>query len=168
MRVRLLHVGEVGAAGIRHRYCGRLVALTVPVNVLPVFMKFVYEARSPPALDLDRMTFFGQQRASICCCVVAKSCPTLCDPAWPVARQVPLSKGFSRQEYWSGAPLLSSAESSRPRDRTCNSCAGRHVSKQNATAGRKKCLPGSMALMGSCSHRENMSGLAGKCAQATV
>ena len=29
-----------------------------------------------------------------------QSCPTL----WTVARQVPLSMGFSRQEYWSGLP----------------------------------------------------------------
>ena len=27
---------------------------------------------------------------------------------WIVARQVPLSMGFSRQEYWSGLPFLSS------------------------------------------------------------
>ena len=32
--------------------------------------------------------------------LVAKSCPTLMTP-WTVARQAPLSKGFSRQEYWS-------------------------------------------------------------------
>ena len=25
---------------------------------------------------------------------------------WTVARQVPLSMGFSRQEYWSGLPFL--------------------------------------------------------------
>ena len=31
--------------------------------------------------------------------LVAKSCPTLATP-WTVARQVPLSLGFSRQEYW--------------------------------------------------------------------
>ena len=33
--------------------------------------------------------------------LVAKSCPTLCDP-WTAACQAPLSMGFSRQEYWSG------------------------------------------------------------------
>lgn len=27
--------------GIGHQYCGRLVALMVPINVLPVFMQFV-------------------------------------------------------------------------------------------------------------------------------
>ena len=32
--------------------------------------------------------------------VVAKSCPTLASP-YTVARQAPLSMGFSRQEYWS-------------------------------------------------------------------
>ena len=36
-----------------------------------------------------------------CCVSVTKSCPTLCDPM-TVARQAPLSMGFSRQEYWSG------------------------------------------------------------------
>ena len=30
-----------------------------------------------------------------------QSCLTLCD-LWTVPRQAPLSKGFSRQEYWSG------------------------------------------------------------------
>ena len=36
--------------------------------------------------------------------LVAQSCPTLASP-WTVARQVPLSMGFSRQEYWSGLPF---------------------------------------------------------------
>ena len=35
-----------------------------------------------------------------CCCLVTKSCLT----PWAVARQAPLSMGFSRQEYWSGLP----------------------------------------------------------------
>ena len=34
---------------------------------------------------------------------VAQSCPSLWDP-WTVARQAPLSMGFSRLEYWSGLP----------------------------------------------------------------
>ena len=38
--------------------------------------------------------------------LVAKSCPTLVTP-WTVACQVPLSMGFSRQEYWSGLPFPS-------------------------------------------------------------
>ena len=38
--------------------------------------------------------------------LVTKSCLTLATP-WTVAHQVPLSLGFSRQEYWSGLPFLS-------------------------------------------------------------
>ena len=38
--------------------------------------------------------------------LVAKSCPTLGTP-WTVACQIPLSMGFSRQEYWSGLPFPS-------------------------------------------------------------
>ena len=37
---------------------------------------------------------------------VAKSCLTLVSP-WTVANQVPLSIGFSRQEYWSELPFPS-------------------------------------------------------------
>ena len=37
-------------------------------------------------------------------CLVAQSCPTLCDPVGHKAHQGSLSLGFSRQEYWSGLP----------------------------------------------------------------
>ena len=40
---------------------------------------------------------------------VAQLCLTLSDP-WIAAYQAPLSMGFSRQEYWSGVPLLSPTE----------------------------------------------------------
>ena len=41
-------------------------------------------------------------------CVVSHfSRVRLCSTAWTVARQVPLSVGFSRQEYWSELPCLS-------------------------------------------------------------
>ena len=36
--------------------------------------------------------------------VLVAQCPAPCDP-WTVARQAPLSMGFSRQEYWSGLPF---------------------------------------------------------------
>ena len=35
--------------------------------------------------------------------IITKSCPTLGIP-WTVAHQAPLSRGFPRQEYWSGVP----------------------------------------------------------------
>ena len=34
-----------------------------------------------------------------------QSCPILCDPIDCTAHQVPLSMGFSRQEYWSELPF---------------------------------------------------------------
>ena len=40
---------------------------------------------------------------AVCCIQSLQSCPTLSTP-WTVARQAPLSIGFSRQEYWSGLP----------------------------------------------------------------
>ena len=40
------------------------------------------------------------------CGWVAQLCPTLCDP-WTVARQAPLSMGFSRHEYHGGSPFPS-------------------------------------------------------------
>ena len=38
-------------------------------------------------------------------CLVAKSCPTLCDLMDCIAHQAPLSMGFPSQEYWSGLPF---------------------------------------------------------------
>ena len=38
-----------------------------------------------------------------------QSRPTLSDP-WTVARQAPLSVGFSRREYWSGLPFPPSGD----------------------------------------------------------
>ena len=38
--------------------------------------------------------------------LVDKLCPTLVS-LWTVARQAPLSMGFSRKEYWSGLPFPS-------------------------------------------------------------
>ena len=38
------------------------------------------------------------------CAKLLQSCPTLCYSLWTVARQAPLSMGFSRQEHWSGLP----------------------------------------------------------------
>ena len=44
---------------------------------------------------------------------VTRLCLTLATP-WTVARQVPLSMGFSRQEYWSGLPFPSPGDLSDP------------------------------------------------------
>ena len=38
----------------------------------------------------------------------------LCATPWTVARQAPLSMGFSRQEHWSGLPFPSPGDLSDP------------------------------------------------------
>ena len=48
-----------------------------------------------------------------CCCLVAILYPTLGTP-WTVARQAPLSMGFSRREYWSGLPCPPPGDLSHP------------------------------------------------------
>jgi len=49
-------------------------------------------------------------------------CVRLLATPWSVARQAPLSVGFSRQQYWSGVAVSSSRGSSHPRDQTWVSC----------------------------------------------
>ena len=48
-----------------------------------------------------------------CCCLVDKSCLTLCNPM--DSRRAPLSKRFTRQEYWSGLPFPSPEDLPDPR-----------------------------------------------------
>ena len=50
--------------------------------------------------------------------LVAKSSPTLAT-LWTVARQAPLSMGFSRQGYWSGLPLPSAGDFPNPGTQSC-------------------------------------------------
>ena len=56
-----------------------------------------------PGLPHCRQTLY---RLSLHGGLVIKLCWTLVTP-WTVARQAPLSLGFSRQEYWSGLPFPS-------------------------------------------------------------
>ena len=52
----------------------------------------------------------------MCVCSVTQLCPALWDVTDPlaIARQAPLSMGFSRQEYWSGFPFPSPRDLSNP------------------------------------------------------
>ena len=51
---------------------------------------------------------------SVCVCSVVSYVQPLVTP-WSVARWVPLSMGFSRQEYWSGLPFSLPGDLSQPR-----------------------------------------------------
>ena len=54
-------------------------------------------------------SFIELMSVCMCACVCAHSLrhSRLFAAAWTVARQAPLSKGFPRQEYWSGLSFLS-------------------------------------------------------------
>ena len=47
-------------------------------------------------------------------CLVTQSCPTLCDPMNPIARQALLCMGFPRHEYQSGLPFPSPGDLPNP------------------------------------------------------
>ena len=67
---------------------------------------------------------------SVCMHASCFSCVQLFAILWTIAHQVPLSMGFSRQEYWSGLPCPPSRGSSRSRDwilGACISWIGRQV-----------------------------------------
>ena len=48
-------------------------------------------------------------------CAQSLSRVQLCETPWTAAHQSPLSVGFSRQEYWSGLPLLPPGDLPDPR-----------------------------------------------------
>ena len=62
---------------------------------------------------IDKLLATLNNLANIYCCLVAKSCSTLCHPP-TVASWAPLSMEFSRQEYWSGLPFPSPGYLSDP------------------------------------------------------
>ena len=53
---------------------------------------------------IDKQT--GNKDNSCVCMLSQLSSVQLLETPWIVARQAPLSMGFSRQEYWSGVPCL--------------------------------------------------------------
>ena len=57
----------------------------------------------PGEFPEGREVLLSSQRACILGCF---NCVWLFVTLWTVARQAPLSMGFSRQEYWSGLPCL--------------------------------------------------------------
>ena len=63
----------------------------------------------------------------VCVCVCVLSCVLPSATPWGIARQPPLSMGFSRQEYWSGLPFPSPGGSSQLRDQTLVSYTGRWI-----------------------------------------
>ena len=79
-------------------------------------------------VHIDALYFLRIPHVNVLCVLSHFSCVQLFSTLWTVARQVPLSMGFSRQECWSAMP--SSEGASQLRERTYisyNSCIGRQV-----------------------------------------
>ena len=60
------------------------------------------------------------------CCLVAKSCPTLCDPM-DYSPPAPLSVEFSRQDYWSGLPFPSPGDLPDPGIKPMSTALAGHI-----------------------------------------
>ena len=91
--VRLQSSRAGAEAGIRTR-------VEEVLESLAISRSWICHPQNRPLWDIDYFEL-------CCCCSVAKSCLTLCDPHGLVAHQAPRSMGFSRLEYWSGLPFLS-------------------------------------------------------------
>ena len=78
---------------------------------------------------------------------------------WTVACQAPLSKGFSRQEFWSGLPCLPLGSSS-PRDQRHISCIA---------GGRRKWWPTLVFLPGEfCGERNRVGYSPWSCKESDI
>ena len=83
------------------------------------------------------VTVFQSETALECICVCALSCVHLFATHCTVARQVPLSIGFSRREYWSGLPFPSPGDLPDPGTESMSlvCCIGRWVLDQLSHQG---------------------------------
>ena len=69
-----------------------------------IHVSITHTCRSFCRVILTDSVILGYGRVRWACArSVAQSCPTLCDPM-NCSLPAPLSRGFSRQEYWSGWP----------------------------------------------------------------
>ena len=99
----------------------------------------------------QRIRDFYQTSKDVCIGVLSRfSHVQLFATPWTVARQAPLSMGFSRQECWSGLPCPPPGHLPDPGDKTCVSCiAGSffttepsHTSRPNECGvGKNKLTP---------------------------
>ena len=64
----------------------------------------------------------GKQSVCACVCVCALSHIQFFVIPWTVARQAPLSMGFSRQEYWSGLQFPTPGDLPDPGSNPCPLC----------------------------------------------
>ena len=103
------------------------------------------------------------------------SCVRLCVVPWTVARQAPLSMGFSRQEYWSGLPCPSPEDLTDPGiERTSPLFQGHSLPLQcvgspdlsqaqsNLCSSRKCSSPVPPVASNSTEHHQSIAGITGQ------
>ena len=84
----------------------------------------------------QRKRLSGDQK--VCCCLVDKSYPALCDPK-DCSHQAPLCMRFPRQEYWSGLPFPSPGDLPNPGVEAASpALAGRFFTTEPGTGGQKE------------------------------
>ena len=99
--------------GIKNK---KLLFCLLNKNCYPVFLSFFYNYSE--AKKKERCEDIWKIKTYICVCVRVCVCVCVCmlrhfncvwlfATLWTVAHQIPLSIGFSRQEYWSALPFPS-------------------------------------------------------------
>ena len=86
----------------------------------------------------------------MCVCVCAQSYLALCDPK-VCTGQAPLFMGFSRQEYWSGLPLPSSALGTSVFTGSYHSAGNLPVTQQQAMVWKGT---NQVSIQNSCLHKQ--------------
>ena len=107
----------------------------VGLNCMGPIIHGLFSINIIPVFSFHRSLNVGKHLCSIkdlnvCVCAQSLSCVRLIVTPRTAACQVPLSIGFSRQEYWSGLPFLTPGGSSWTRDQSwvsCISCICRQV-----------------------------------------
>ena len=116
------------------------------IHFLSAFQSTLY-VHINPLLDLNCLCFLGKVNLIFwpitpCCmheCLVSL---VMSDSAtlWTIAHQAPLSKGFCRQEYWSGLPCPSSRDlpdpGIEPASPRCPAWAGGFFTTRDTWVGR--------------------------------
>ena len=80
------------------------VRLCYPIDRQPTSLRVPWDS---PGKNTGVGCHFLLQCIKVKMKVKSLSCVRLLATPWTAAYQAPLSMGFSRQEYWSGVPLLS-------------------------------------------------------------
>ena len=80
------------------------------ITISPIFLKCLIHHS---AVQGSEKFSCKMSDAHVHACLATQQSPTLCDSS-DCGNQLPLSLGFSRQEYWSGLPFPSPGDLSHP------------------------------------------------------